>query len=66
MTKLCRALFKCENKQKNGLKKLMYNFVVHSNESGCRKNGRLGLEQVLNDALNKHLVGDNKKSFFTK
>ena len=42
----------------------MHNFVVHSNESGCRKNGRLGLEQVLNDALNKHLVGDNKKAFF--
>ena len=26
--------------------KLMHNFVVHSNESACRKSGRLGLEQV--------------------
>ena len=24
----------------------MHNFVVHSNENVCRKNGRLGLEQV--------------------
>ena len=24
----------------------MHNFVVHSNESACRKCGRLGLEQV--------------------
>ena len=24
----------------------MYNFVVHSNESACRKSGRLGLDQV--------------------
>ena len=26
----------------------MYNFVVHSNESACRKGGRLGLDQVIN------------------
>ena len=25
----------------------MHNSVVHSNESACRKSGRLGLEQVL-------------------
>ena len=25
----------------------MHNFVVHSNESACRKSGRLRLEQVL-------------------
>ena len=24
----------------------MHNFVVHSNESECRKGGRLGLDQV--------------------
>ena len=24
----------------------MHSFVVHSNESACRKSGRLGLEQV--------------------
>ena len=24
----------------------MHNFVVHSNESACRKSGRLGMEQV--------------------
>ena len=33
-------------KTKNWLRKLMHNFVVHSNESACRKSGRLGLEQV--------------------
>ena len=26
----------------------MYNVLVHSNESACRKSGRLGLDQVLN------------------
>ena len=26
----------------------MHSFEVHSNESACRKNGRLGLEQVTN------------------
>ena len=26
--------------------KLMKNFAVHSNESACKKSGRLGLEQV--------------------
>ena len=25
----------------------MHNFVLHSNESACRKSGRLGLEQVI-------------------
>ena len=28
------------------LRKLLHNFEVHSNESACRKSGRLGLEQV--------------------
>ena len=46
MTKLCSAFFKCENKQKNWLRKLMHSFEGHSNESTCRKSGRLGLEQV--------------------
>ena len=45
MTKLCRALFKCENKLKL-VEKIMCKFVVHSNDSACRKSGRLGLEQV--------------------
>ena len=27
---------------------LMYSFELHSNESACRKSGRLGLEQVNN------------------
>ena len=26
----------------------MHNFLVHSNESACRKSGRLGMEQVFN------------------
>ena len=29
MTKLCSALFKCENKLKNGLRNFIHNFVVH-------------------------------------
>ena len=45
MTKLSRALFKCENKLEK-LRKLMHSFEVHSNESVCRKSVRLGLEQV--------------------
>ena len=36
MIKLCRAW----------LIKVMHSFEVHSNESACRKSGRLGLEQV--------------------
>ena len=28
------------------VEKLLHNFVVHSNESACRKSGRLGLNQV--------------------
>ena len=47
MTKLRRALFKRENKPKNWLRKLMHNFVVHSNERAGRKSERLGLEQVV-------------------
>ena len=43
---LCRAIFKCENKLKIGREKLMHNFVVHSDESACRKSGCLGLDQV--------------------
>ena len=37
----------------------MHSFEVHSNESACRKSGRLGLEQVKYhisiDAYNSHL-----------
>ena len=29
------------------MRKLMHSFEVHSDESACRKSGRLGLEQVL-------------------
>ena len=47
MTRLCRALFKCENKQKNCLRNLMHSFEVHPNESACIKSGHLGLEQVI-------------------
>ena len=32
----------------------MHDFVVHSNESVCRKSGRLGLEQV-NDGCLKYI-----------
>ena len=32
---------------KNRLGKVTHSFEVHSNESACRKSGRLGLEQVL-------------------
>ena len=32
---------------KNWLRKLMRSFEVYSNESACRKSGRLGLHQVL-------------------
>ena len=46
MTKLCGAIFKCE-KTENWVRKLMHNFLVHSNEIACRKRGRLGLDQVL-------------------
>ena len=34
-------------KTENLLRKLMHNFVVHSNESVCGKSGRLGLDQVM-------------------
>ena len=30
------------------MRKIMHSFEVHSNESACRKSGRLGLEQVNN------------------
>ena len=33
----------------NGLRKFMHGFEVHSNESACRKSGRLGLDQVKGD-----------------
>ena len=42
MTKFFRALFKCE-KNWNWLKQLVYIFVVHSNETACRKIGLIGL-----------------------
>ena len=51
MNKFCFELFKCEQ---NWLRKLIHNFVVHSNESECRKSGRLGMEQV-----NWYLVNTN-------
>ena len=47
MTRLCRALFKCEDKLKNWLRKSMHSFEAHSNESACRKSGRLGMDQAL-------------------
>ena len=31
----------------------MHSFEVHSNESACRKSGRLGLEQVLGELYGK-------------
>ena len=46
MTKLCSAFSKYENKLKNWLRKITHSFEVHSNESACRKIGRLGPEQV--------------------
>ena len=62
MTKLCRALFKCENKLNNWLRKLMHSFEVRSNESARRKSGRLGLEQVFkNDAGALHSVFFQRK-----
>ena len=33
-------------KIKNRLRKVTQSFEVHSNESACRKSGRLGMEQV--------------------
>ena len=32
--------------KKKRLRKVTHSFEVHSNESACRKSGRLGLEQV--------------------
>ena len=46
MTKLCCALFEFE-KTENWLRKLMHNFVMHSNESACRKVGVLGWTKSL-------------------
>ena len=46
MNKMCSALFKCENNLKNWLRRIMHSFEVQSNESACRKSGRLGLDQV--------------------
>ena len=31
----------------------MHNFVVHSNDSACRKNGCLGMDQVLYPAVDE-------------
>ena len=45
MTKVCCAIFKCENKLKL-VEKIMHSFEVHLNESACRKSGHIGLEQV--------------------
>ena len=41
-------LFFIGKKTKNWLRKVPHRFEVHSNESACRKSGRLGLEQVMN------------------
>ena len=46
MIKLCSAFLNVKRNLKNWLRKLMHSFEVHSNESVCRKSGRLGLEQV--------------------
>ena len=54
MTKLCSTFLKCENKLKL-VEKLMHSFELHSNESACRKVGRLGLEKVTYYLL--HCVG---------
>ena len=32
----------------------MHSFEVHSNESACRKSGRLGLEQVISNIVVAH------------
>ena len=45
MNKLCYAFFKYENELKL-VDKVTHSFEVHSNESACRKEVRLGLEQV--------------------
>ena len=48
----------------------MHNFVVHSNESACRKSGFLGLHQVFNAFLPTFSVtfhtthGQNKTHWF--
>ena len=40
----------------------MHSFEVHSNESACRKSGRLGLEQVIdNRCINEGLYGEEAK-----
>ena len=46
ITKLCCALYKYKNKIKIDLGKILYNFVVHSNEIPCRKRWRLGFNPV--------------------
>ena len=37
----------------------MHNFVVHSNESACRKIGRLGLDQVPCASFNNDYIQDD-------
>ena len=34
----------------------MYSFEVHSNESTCRKSGRLGLEQVISGLMLDNII----------
>ena len=50
MNKLCYAFLNMK-KTKNWLRKAMQSFEVHSNESVCRKKGRLGLEQVISNTM---------------
>ena len=46
MSKLCSAFLNVNINWKL-VEKVMHSFGVHSNESACRKSGRLGLEQVI-------------------
>ena len=46
ITKWCSAFLNIK-KTESWLIKSMHSFEVHSNESACRKSGRLGLEQVI-------------------
>ena len=41
----------------------MHSFEVHSNESACRKSGRLGLEQVAKEVTRLRLDYFNQLSF---
>ena len=44
------------------MRKLIHSFELHSNESGCRKSGRLGLEQVIIN-LYENTIGGNKSLY---